>query len=547
MQPSATATATAAQPTGAPTITAGPTATAFPLKAGWWDNAVCYQVFVRSFYDSNGDGVGDLNGLIQKLDYINDGDANSRKDLGANCIWLMPIMESPSYHGYDTADYYNVDREYGSNDDFKRLIAEAHKRGIKVILDLVLNHTSNQNPWFQAALNDPNSPYRNWYIFSKTDPGYKGPYGEQVWFKSPVRDEYYYAIFSDSQPDLNYRNPAVTQEADKISAFWLNEMGADGFRLDAIKYFIENGLAQEDTPETRAWLRQYRQFLAQTRPDAFTVGEVFGGNLVTLAPYYPDQLDTYFEFDIGAALIQSANANRAGFYLGAVNSALKLPYQRWAPFLTNHDQTRAMSLMGNDAGKARIAATALLTSPGLPFVYYGEEIGMLGAKGDPPKVDEPIRSPLQWTGDATGGFTTGTPWQLLQPNAKDDNIAAQDADPNSLLNLYRRLIHLQTENSALARGSFTQIKTSDSKVGAFLRQTDNETVLVVLNFSKDPADNLSLSLEQSALQAGTYRAQPLLGDQPGAALNVGAGGAITGYVPLALLAPRTGYIFALRK
>jgi alpha-amylase len=183
-------------PTPAPTITVGPTAAPFPLPAGWWDNAVCYEIFVRSFYDSNDDGIGDLNGIIQKLDYINDGDPKTDKDLGANCIWLMPIMESPSYHGYDTIDYYKVNHEYGANDDFKHLTAEAHKRGIKVILDLVLNHTSNQSPWFVQAAKDPSSPYRDWYLWSKDKPSYTTPWGSEGWRQSPYRNEYYYGIFS---------------------------------------------------------------------------------------------------------------------------------------------------------------------------------------------------------------------------------------------------------------------------------------------------------------------------------------------------------------
>jgi len=537
------ATATLDLPTAAPTITAGPTATPFPLEAGWWDNAVCYEVFVRSFYDSNGDGVGDLNGLIEKLDYINDGAADKQQDLGATCIWLMPIAESPSYHGYDVVDYYNVDQEYGTNEDFKRLVEEAHKRGIKVVLDLVLNHTSVEHPWFQEALKDPNSQYRDWYLWSKDHPGYKGPWGDVAWHRSPAADEYYYGVFWEGMPDLNYRNPAVTEEAHKISAFWLDEMGADGFRLDAIKHVIENGRAQENTPETHAWLRDYRTYLEEIAPNAYTVGEIFGANPLTLKNYYPDQLDHYFVFEVGDKIIAAANSGLASAYtLTVANANNKLPFQRWAPFLTNHDQNRVMTTLGNDVGKAKIAATALLTLPGLPFVYYGEEIGMIGAK-----PDEDIRTPLQWSGEEQGGFTSGKPWRAFQKNYQEVNVAAQSDDPDSLLNLYRRLIHLHTNNPALAQGDFVPLKSSNGAVAAFLRQTDEQVILVVLNFGKNAVADVALSAEQSSLAAGEYQLQPLLNADSGPSLAVSDGGAFADFVPLPNLEAHTGYIFELTR
>jgi glycosidase len=539
----------ASVPQATPITTASPAASPFPLEAGWWDSAVCYEVLVRSFYDSNGDGVGDLNGLIQKLDYINDGSAEQQKDLGAPCIWLMPIAESPSHHGYDVVDYYTVDREYGTNDDFKRLVTEAHKRGIRIILDLVLNHTSSEHPWFKEAADNPQSPYRDWYLWSTDDPGYKGPWGQQVWHTSPGHDEYYYGIFWSGMPDLNYRNPAVTQEAEKISAFWLNEMGADGFRLDAIKHLIESGTVQENTPETHAWLRHYRSFLEQTKPDAFTIGEIFGGSPVTLKPYYPDQLDTYFAFDVGNALITAAATGQARQFAGAVRVADRsLPFQRWAPFLTNHDQDRVMSALGDDVAKAKIAAIALLTLPGLPFLYYGEEIGMLGVRGpEGPDADAPRRSPMQWSGEAGAGFTTGQPWQALQGNYQAANVAAQEDDPDSLLNLYRRLVHLHTSEQALAQGSFTILDTGNNRVAAFLRQSGDDAVLVAINFGREDVSNLTITADESELAPGSYQLQPLLGDTPGAALQVADGGAIAEYVPLATLEAQMGSIFKLIK
>ncbi len=548
--PAATFTSGAAAqpPAPQPTLVASPVpappdVAAAPLAAGWWDGGVCYEVFVRSFYDSDGDGVGDINGLIERLDYINDGDPDAQQDLGANCIWLMPIAEATSYHGYDTTDYYSVERDYGTNDDFRRLVDEAHRRGISVVIDLVINHTSVEHPWFQEALRDPASPYREYYIWSQDDPGYRGPWGDVAWHRSPAADEFYYGLFWSGMPDLNYRNPAVTAEAQKISGFWLNEMGVDGFRLDAIKHLIEDGMVQEHTPETLGWLRGYREFLKQTAPDAFTIGEIFDATPAILEPYYPDKLDSYFIFDLAERIISAAGTGNGRPFLSAVqrvNSAL--PYQRFAPFLTNHDQDRAMGLLGGDPAKAKLAALALLTIPGLPFVYYGEEIGTTGTK-----PDEQLRTPMQWSAAPQAGFSSAAPWIGPQPNYAEVNVAAQDGDPDSLLNLYRRLIHLRGAQPALARGDFAPFSASDRSVAAYVRQAGDDAVLVVINFGGDAADGATLSLEASGLAPGVYRLEPLLGAGPGAALTVGADGGVVDYAPLAALPPRSGYIFKLSQ
>jgi glycosidase len=545
-QPQATA------PTPGPTVTPGPTATPippvsdvepFPLATGWWDNAVCYEVFVRSFYDSDSDGIGDLNGLIEKLDYINDGDPNAQGDLGANCIWLMPIAEATSYHGYDVIDYYAVEQDYGTNDDFKRLVAAARERGIRIIIDLVLNHTSVEHAWFQDALNNPASPYRDWYIWSEQNPGYTGPWGEPAWHRAPGRDAYYYGIFWSGMPDLNYRNPAVTEEAHKISRFWLEEMGADGFRLDAIKHLIEDGRIQENTAETHAWLRGYRAFLQEFAPESLTVGEIFDATPTILTDYYPDQLDMYFEFSIGERIISSVRSRNGRQFASAaqrVNDGI--PFQRWAPFLTNHDQNRSMTLLGSDFGQAKVAATALLTLPGLSFIYYGEELGMTGAK-----PDERLRTPMQWSSEAHGGFSAVQPWQALQPNYEQVNVAAQEDDTGSLLNLYRQLVHLHTTQPALSQGDLTTLEVSERAVAAFVRHTEDEAVLVVINFSDQVLASITLTAAQSDLAAGTYRLETLLGDQAAADLTIADGGAITDYMPLSELAAQTGYMFKLRR
>ena len=528
-------------PTVAPTITAAPTATAFPLESGWWDDAVCYEVFVRSFYDSNGDGIGDLQGLTEKLDYLNDGDDTTTSDLGVNCLWLMPVADSPSYHGYDVVDYRAIEPDYGSVDDFKALMAAAHDRDMKVIVDLVLNHTSSEHPWFKEAASDPASPKRDWFLWSKNDPGYFGPWGQSVWH--PVQGGYFYGIFVDSMPDLNYRNPDVTKEAYDISRYWVEELGVDGFRLDAIRHLIEAGQTQQDTLETHAWLRDYRTFLDSLNRPVYTVGEVLDSSTDIIGSYYPDQLDMFFEFGVAQSLVGAAQAEGADFMVSAVaNTSQVIPYQRFAPLLTNHDQNRVMDQLGNDMGKAKIAATALLTLPGLPFLYYGEEIGMLGSK-----PDERIRTPMQWSSDGAGGFTSGVPWEALQDGFQERNVAVQDGDAASLLNLYRRLVALHRTNSAISHGDFIPLVSSDTAVGAFLRRADDETVLVVLNFSANAKQDIKLNGTATGVSAGTYQLTPLLGDTPGAALVLDETAAIKDFVALPALEPQTGYVLRLAR
>ncbi len=306
----------------------------------WKRGAVCYEVFVRSFSDSDGDGVGDLNGLMQKLDYV--------EGLGARCIWLMPVAESPSYHGYDVANYYRVDREYGSNEDFRRLVAEAHRRGIRVLVDLVLNHASSEHPFFQAALQDSSSPYRHWFRWSATKPTAKGLWGQEVWHRSPVRDEYYYGIFWHGMPDLNYETVAVREEAKRVASFWLEEMGVDGFRLDAVPYLVEEGDRVASTPGTHTFLREFAAHVRHVAPGSFTVGEVWD-SVGSMLPYYPDQLDSHFAFELSDAILEAVRTGSARkVYIGYLRLQRALPAERWSPFLRNHDQTRTLTALGGD-------------------------------------------------------------------------------------------------------------------------------------------------------------------------------------------------------
>ena len=445
----------------------------------WWRDGVCYEVFVRSFADADGDGIGDLRGLTARLDYINDGNPQTATDLGANCIWLMPIDKSMSYHGYDVVDYYHVDPRYGTDDDFRNLVAEAHKRGIHVIVDFVPNHSGSQNPWFQAALRDPGSPYRDWYRWSKTLPAQKGPWGQEAWHKSPIRDEYYYGVFWHEMPDLNYQNATLRAEMEKVVRYWLREMHADGFRFDAIPYLVEEGNQLQHSRGTHDVLRQLGNAIRAESPVSFTVGEMTDESSGVMESYYPDQLDSYFAFAVARAAMQAgATGDARGFVTAVAQANARFPSGRWSPFLTNHDQARVMTVLG-DLSKARVAASAMLMLPGTPFVYYGEEIGMVGSK-----PDEMIRTPMQWSSAPNGGFTTGTPWESLQTDWKTKNVAAQDSSRQSLLNHYRGLIRFRNAHPALSSGQLALLKTDDTTgtIAAWLRLSRDEAFLIVVNF-----------------------------------------------------------------
>ncbi len=512
-----------------------------PEPPAWTRGATCYEVFVRSFADSDGDGIGDLNGLAAHLDYINDGTLNPRSSLGARCIWLMPIMPSPSYHGYDVSDYYDVNPQYGTKADFRRFVAEAHRRGIRVLIDMVLNHSSDRHPAFRAALADTTSPYRDWYRFSPTDPG-KDETGQDHWHRSPLRDEYYYGFFSRVMPDLNYEKPAVRAEAEKIAHFWLTEMGVDGFRLDAVEYLVEDGPHIRNTPGTHALLHEYGDYVRRTKPGAFTVGEATWGSLDVLMSYYPDQLDDYFPFEASDSLIAAVKNGSARGLLGPfLRLQATVPPGRYSPFLRNHDQARTLTVFGGDVARARLAATLLLTLPGLPFVYYGEEIGMTGDKPDPN-----IRRPMQWSATPGAGFTTGTPWEPLQAHWRTTNVQAEAADPASLLNLYRWLVHLRATDAALATGQLVPLSSGNDAVLAYLRRGGQPgIILVAANLGASPLAGVALASDAGALPPGDYTAHVYLGGGTAPRLHVGADGRMQGYVPLPALAPRTAYLIEL--
>jgi alpha-amylase len=442
----------------------------------WARGAVFYEIFVRSFADSDGDGIGDFNGLTSKLDYL-------RNDLGIDGIWLMPVFQSPSYHGYDTTDYETIEKDYGTNADFHRFLDEAHLRGIRVILDFVMNHTSSDHPWFIDSASSTTSLHRDWYVWSPTDPGWKQPWGgDPSWHLSLKTNAYYYGVFWSGMPDLNYRTPAVKEEMFRLGRHWLTD-GADGYRLDATRYLVEDGpgAGQADTPETHQVLREFAADVQRTKPDAILVAE----NTVdtrTLATYFDDGLMN-FNFPLASAIVDGVNsgsATRIGTTLRDMIAAYPSRIID-APFLTNHDQTRIATVLNNDSRKMRNAAAILLTLPGAPFIYYGEEVGM---QNGPTSADESKRTPMPW--NASGGFTTGTPWFAYAPGVATANVASEINDPQSLLSYYRNWIAARKHSTALLKGDITPLETS-SQILAFTRDSGDDRVLVVHNLGDAPA------------------------------------------------------------
>ena len=469
----------------------------------WWNDTVFYEILVRSFYDSDGDGIGDLAGLTSKLDYLNDGDPATSDDLGITGIWLMPVNDSPSYHGYDAVDYRSINPDYGTMADFQAFLAAAHARGIKVIIDYVMNHCSNRHPWFVAAAgNDP--AYRDWFRWSATDPGQIGPWGQTVWHWNA--SGWYYGLFGSGMPDLDYDTPAVKSEMFDTATYWLDAIGVDGFRLDAVLYIDEDGDQLQNTPATLQFWQDFNAHVKAVNPGVLSVGEAWT-NTQTVVPYVTDdRLDLCFEFDLSYATVGAANGGDAGWLRSkAADVYSRYPYLQFATFLTNHDQDRVLDQLGGDEGKARVAAGIYLTLPGVPFVYYGEEIGMTGSGADQNK-----RTPMQWTGGANAGFTTGTPWEPIRPDYPGTNVLVEEQDPGSLLNWYKRLVHLRAETPALRRGTHHSLASSAAPVLAFVRAEAAQTVLCLANTSANAQGAITLTGSASSLVPGDHTLVNLL-------------------------------------
>ncbi len=448
--------------------------------------AVCYEIFVRSFADSNGDGIGDLNGITAKLDYL--------KDLGVNALWLTPVNPSSSYHKYDVTDYYGIDPEYGTLEDYKRLLAEAHKRGINVLLDLVVNHTSNQHPWFLEARKDKTNPYRSYYVWQTpgridslgiaTREASGGSWELTPWhFAHPGDDEKYYGLFTGTMPDLNYDNPLVRQEIYKIGRFWLTEVGVDGFRLDAAKHIYP----EWEAAKSHAFWQEFRQEMQRAKPNVYLVGEVWAKADI-VSPYFRG-LPANFGIDAHLMLHEML---KTGHDKGLIQKLIA-DYAQYAKvnpgfidatLLSNHDGTRIGTIVGNDPNKLRLAASLLMTLPGEPYLYYGEELGMLGDK-----PDENLREPFLWA--AGPRDSTRTRWMAPRYNTDQTvrPLSLQQADPTSLYHHYKRLIALRQQQPALRHVTPVNLREAGIRqagVLAFVRPHATGDLLVLHNLTGQP-------------------------------------------------------------
>jgi alpha-amylase len=508
-----------------------------------WNDRTFYQIFVRSFYDSDGDGIGDLRGIIERMDYLNDGDPETDDDLGITGIWLMPINESPSYHGYDVVDYYSIESDYGTMEDFRDLLAEAEKRGIMIIMDLVLNHTSSDHPWFQASrAGDP--VYEDYYVWSDEDPGIAGPWGQQAWHNGG-NGRYYYGVFWSGMPDLNFWNPAVNEDVNDIIRFWLEDVGVHGFRLDAIMYLKEEGNLMMNTFSNHEWFQIFHDYYKGINPEAFTIGEVWT-NTDEVVKYIGDEVDTAFEFDLANAMLNAARQGTNNQLLSQQEKVNELyPEGQYGRFLTNHDQTRSATVFGGNEGVMKSAASMLLTGPGIPFIYYGEEVGV---EGDKP--DESLRRPMHWSSD--GGFSTGEPWQDYAGKLDVRNVETQAADPASLFNRYRELIQLRNREPALRRGKLAHVGSSTRRIYSFFRYTPDESLLVLQNLG-GPRDDYGLFLDQSPWPGGYGLELIFVADSSGAGPaespadlvqpEIDDAGGFSNYRPFESLDDRGTYVF----
>jgi maltose alpha-D-glucosyltransferase / alpha-amylase len=487
----------------------------------WYKNAVFYEVHVKAFMDADSNGVGDFAGLTSKLDYV--------RDLGVDCLWILPMYPSPLRDdGYDIADFYGIHPAYGSVEDFQKFLDAAHDRGLRVIADLVMNHTSDQHPWFQAARSDPASPYRDYYVWSPTDQRYRDARiiftdtEKSNWTWDPVAKQYYWHRFFSHQPDLNYDNPGVRSAMLDVMRFWLDR-GLDGFRCDAVPYLIEReGTNGENLAETHAICKELRRVLDRE----------YGGERILLAeanqwpedvrPYFGngDEFHMAFHFPLMPRLYMAVRREDRLPITDIFTHTPSIPPPcQWCVFLRNHDELtlemvtheerdymyfayasepamklnlgirrRLASLMNNDRRRIELLNCLLLTLPGSPIIYYGDEIGM----GDNVHLGDRngVRTPMQWTADRNAGFSTADPAQLYLPVITDPvysyqavNVAAQEKQPGSLLATMKHLIATRKRSAAFGSGDIEFLRPRNQSVLAFLRRHADETLLIVANLS----------------------------------------------------------------
>ena len=447
-----------------------------------------YEIFPYSFYDSDGNGKGDLKGITQHLDYLNDGDPKTTEDLGIDGIWLTPIMQSPSYHKYDVQDYYTVDEIFGTNDDFKTLLDEAHKRGINVIIDLVINHSSSKHEWFRKALDElkegKTDGYAQYYHFEK---------GNNIdgWSKANVDDWYYESNFVSEMPDLNLKNPELREELKKITKYWL-DMGVDGFRLDAVLWFesVDGKYGQHDNDSSIEDLKWLYDYAKSVKEDVYMVGECWTDS-TTIAEYYKSGVDSFFNFkgqgSKGSFNLSINGSDAAGFvsFLESWQGQLlkNNPNAIDAKFLSNHDTVRSAEFITNDT-KKRLAAAMYILAPGNPFIYYGEEIEMDGV--NPPDPD--VRRGMLWSTTDADGYVKKIPGGTKMEDEPTISVESSLKNDQSLMSFYKRAIVLRNQNPEIARGTIKALTFEDKKETAgFISTYKDSSVLVMYNLGETSA------------------------------------------------------------
>ena len=474
----------------------------------WWRDGVIYQIYPRSFLDTTGNGLGDLAGITARLDYL--------ANLGVNAIWLSPFFPTPDADfGYDISDHVDVDPRFGSLADFDNLVEACHKRGIRIVLDLVLNHTSDQHAWFQESRVNNTNPKHDWYLWEDQIPNkWESVFGGKAWTWDDKRGQYYYHMFLKEQPDVNWRNPDVRKAQMDVLRFWLKR-GVDGFRLDVFNVYFKDDQLREnprkwgrraferqehiydiDRPEMESVLEEMRGILDKY-PERYSVGETFFATPENIIRYNgPKKLHAAFDFNFLWSRYKPSK------FLAAIQNweQVAADAQIWPNYvLSNHDVPRPATryAKGKDDARIKIMMAMLLTMRGTPFLYYGEEIGMRDISlrrseiMDPPgkkywpfhKGRDGCRSPMQWDASENAGFSKVKPWLPVHPNFKQRNLTAQQHDKNSLFNFTRHLIALRKENKTLRHGKFIPLNDIPLGVLAYLRKSEEETVLVALNFS----------------------------------------------------------------
>ncbi len=499
----------------------------------WYMNAVFYEIYLRSFKDSNNDGIGDLPGLLEKLEYI--------KQLGIDCIWLLPIYPSPRKDdGYDIADYYSIDADYGTINDFKQLVEAVHKNGMHIVMDLVVNHTSDQHPWFQSSRSDPNSPYRDYYVWSDTDQKYPDARiifvdtEKSNWTWDEKANKYYWHRFYSSQPDLNYENPAVRSEMLKIIQYWL-DLGIDGFRVDAVPYLFEkDGTNCENLPETHNFLKEIRRLVEEKYPGRILFCEA-NQKPEDVVKYFGngDEFHLAFHFPLMPKIFIALRSGNKTPIEESLEVIPAIPENcQWGTFLRNHDELtlemitpaerewmwreyapeprmrlnlgirrRLAPLLDDDESKIKLAYNILFSLPGSPFIYYGDEIGM-GDDLELPDRDG-VRTPMQWDDSINGGFSgkEKIPTPVISENLyspKQVNVNKSVEVRDSIWNQVRELIDIRKKENIFRTSNISILESDDSRVLIFMRKNENEKILFAHNLSSSEIKfQLNLRFESS--------------------------------------------------